>query len=135
MSETQVSYRGRPLSLFRLIWAGDKTVYGSSSIPIHVVRYETGSRAATDLGVVGDGEIYSLLFHNSHLLMALYAGKATLLDLDPELLCFLVQMAPFQAESFSGISNVVVVAFQFSHDRFAFESLDTIRQRPKTRIF
>ena len=83
VSTIPVSYGGRRMQLFRLGAGPSGTIYGSTAIPIHIVRYDTAKGRLTDIGSAGSGEIYSFLQFADHLLLAAYAGIAPLLDLDP----------------------------------------------------
>jgi hypothetical protein len=83
VSTILVSYGGREMQLFRLGAGPSETIYGSTAIPIHVVRYDKAERRLTDIGSAGNGEIYSILQFANHLLLAAYAGIAPLLELDP----------------------------------------------------
>jgi hypothetical protein len=45
------------------------------------------------------------------------------LNIDPELLGFLVEMAALQAETFGSICNVVIASLQLGENRFTLEIL------------
>jgi hypothetical protein len=83
VSRTSTSYEGRALSLFRLGAGLPGTIYGSTAIPIHIIRYDAGSRRLSEIGSAGAGETYSFLYAQARLLMAAYAGIAPLLEFDP----------------------------------------------------
>jgi len=50
------------------------------------------------------------------------------LELDPQLLAFLVQMASFEPQRFRGLRDVSVVLFQFLHDLCALKVQHPLRQ-------
>jgi streptogramin lyase len=82
-STQPLRYRGNALNLFRLGMADDRHLYASSALPIHLLRIDAPTRTWTPLGILGDGEIYSFLAHDQHLLAASYAGIAPLFDFKP----------------------------------------------------
>ncbi len=83
VSERPFDYPGNLLPFFRIAFAPDGTLYGSTVLPIHLVRYDESRRALADAGDLGGGEIYSLLARGDRLLMAAYAGLAPLMSFDP----------------------------------------------------
>ena len=50
------------------------------------------------------------------------------LEVDSELLALFIEMAAFQAEGFSGIGDVMLVAAQFGEDGLALEAGDPVGQ-------
>ena len=78
-----VGYEGNWLPLFRIGFAPDGELYGSSILPIDLVKLDRSKHALLDLGRIGGGEVYSFLAHDKRLIMAAYAGDAPLMLFDP----------------------------------------------------
>ncbi len=75
-------YEGNFLQLFRIAFGPDGELYGSSVLPIHLVKLDRAKGTLPGLGGLGGGEIYSFLARGKQLLMAAYAGLAPLMVLD-----------------------------------------------------
>src|SRR5580693_6099865 len=58
---------------------------------------------------------------------------ALLLNIDSELLRFLVKVAPLQTERLSGIRDVVIATLQLGGNHFTLELLHPLGQRPGAR--
>jgi hypothetical protein len=83
-----ISYKGEDLQIFRVGFASNGQLYGSSILPIHFIHFDLEHKQVDEVGDLGGGEVYSLLAHRGHLLMGTYAGLAPLMSYDPG--------APFQ---------------------------------------
>ncbi len=85
------AYPGKDLIVFRLVWGPDNKIYGSSELPMNLVRFDpsaTGSggvRIDTDVSPIGAGETYSFLTYNKFLYIASYSALANMLAYDPSL--------------------------------------------------
>ena len=77
------SYAGRELKLFRICLGPDGSIYGSTELPAYLVRIKAPGSVFDELGSLGSGEIYSLLFHGDRMLMAGYGTAAPLMAYDP----------------------------------------------------
>jgi streptogramin lyase len=82
VSQIPVSYRGKELSLFRLGAGPDGAIYGSTAIPLHLMRLDPGPLVLSELAELGTGEVYSFLSKPPYLLMAAYSELAPLMRLD-----------------------------------------------------
>lgn len=82
-AERSFAYEGNRLNIFRIGLAPDGALYGSSVLPIHLLRLDRENGVLPELGDLGGGEIYSFLAHGKWLLMAAYAGVAPLMQFDP----------------------------------------------------
>lgn len=100
----QVHYEGSELSLFRIGFGPDGTLYGSSALPVHFIKIDVKSRHWDEIGDLGGGEIYSFLIHKQRLLMGGYSSLSPLMSYQPE--------APFHPAEGSG--NPTLVRFQDS---------------------
>ena len=77
------SYRGKELKLFRICLGHDGAIYGSSELPANLVRLRDSTSAFEELDGLGSGEVYSLLFQGSNLLLGAYGCGAPLMVFDP----------------------------------------------------
>ncbi len=83
VSERHFAYQGNTLPLFRVAFGPDGRLYGSSILPIHLVRWDAAHGNFEEVGGLGGGEIYSFLRYRNRLLMAAYSGLAPLMAYDP----------------------------------------------------
>jgi outer membrane protein assembly factor BamB len=81
--EKQFAYAGNELPLFRIGFGPDGGLYGSSILPIHMVKLDAAAHELRELGDVGGGEIYAFLARKDRLLMAGYGSLAPLMSYDP----------------------------------------------------
>jgi streptogramin lyase len=95
-------YTGKEMSLFRLGFGPDGMLYGSTSMPSHLVKFDPVSGLSTTIGSPGSGEVYSFLASNNSLLMGIYAGLAPLMSYNPGL--------PFDTASPS--NNPALISYQ-----------------------
>ncbi len=79
----EVRYEGRRLALFRITFGPDDALYGSSVLPIHLVRFDTTHHSISEIGDLGAGEIYSFMNYGGRLLMGAYAAQAPLMSYEP----------------------------------------------------
>lgn len=79
----EIHYDGRSLALFRIAFGPDNALYGSSVLPIHLVRLDEADHSLSDIGDLGAGEVYSFLDHGGRLLMGAYAAQAPLMFYKP----------------------------------------------------
>lgn len=109
----QVPYAGAEMSLFRIGLGPDGALYGSTAMPANFFRAVPNQNSLEQLGIVGDGEVYSFLSRGDSLLMAAYAGLATLMQYQPEV--------PFVQTTGSG--NPVTVRFSRDNDSWRPEAM------------
>jgi hypothetical protein len=83
IAERKFDYAGNLLNIFRIGFGPDRKLYGSSVLPIHLLRLDEEKGTLPELGGLGGGEIYSFLSHKNRLLAAAYAGHAPLMSFDP----------------------------------------------------
>jgi hypothetical protein len=102
--ERTFAYEGNSLPLFRIAFGPDGELYGSSVLPIHLVKLDHAERKFIELGWLGGGEIYSFLARRDRLLTAAYSGLAPLMIFDPA--------RPFSKAD--GQKNPVLVNFEDS---------------------
>ncbi len=76
-------YSGNALPIFRVAFGPDSRLYGSSILPIHLMRLDEANHRFEEIGGLGGGEVYSFLTRGNRLLMAAYAGLASLMSYDP----------------------------------------------------
>jgi hypothetical protein len=81
--EHEVHYRGQKLSLFRIGFGPDNTLFGSSVLPIHFLRLDPANRSVSEIGNLGAGEVYSFLTHRDRFIMGVYAGLTALMSYQP----------------------------------------------------
>ncbi|MCX6622103.1 MAG: hypothetical protein NTY38_13750 [Acidobacteria bacterium] len=105
-------YAGNVLNIFRIAFGPDRKLYGSSVLPIHLLRQEADGRIA-ELGNLGGGEYYSFLSHGRWLLGAAYSALAPLMKFDPS--------RPFQLEK--GDKNPVLVNYKDSDSGWRPEAM------------
>jgi streptogramin lyase len=82
-TEHKFDYDGNRLNIFRIGSGPDGRVYGSSVLPINLLRLDEENGRMSELGALGGGEIYSFLPHQNRLLAAAYCGLAPLMSFDP----------------------------------------------------
>jgi hypothetical protein len=82
-TERHFQYDGNVLPLFRVGFGPDGALYGSTILPIHLMKLDPAGRRLLEIGDIGGGEVYSFLNHSNRLLMAAYAGTASLMAFDP----------------------------------------------------
>jgi streptogramin lyase len=84
-SETslRIGYDGEPLEIFRIGFGPNGSLYGSSILPAHLVQVDFATHKVINLGLLGGGELYSLLAHGSRIAMGAYAGLSPLMSYDP----------------------------------------------------
>lgn len=78
-----IKYKGKELDVFRLALGPDGSLYGSTVLPCNLIKLEVAGGKITDLGVLGRGELYSLLSYKDKLLMAGYSTIAPLMMYSP----------------------------------------------------
>lgn len=93
-------YQGNVLNIFRIAFGPDRKLYGSSVLPIHLLRLNADGHIE-ELGGFGGGEFYSFLAHGRWLLGAAYSAFSPLMKFNPE--------EPFQVET--APKNPVLVNF------------------------
>jgi hypothetical protein len=76
-------YAGNLLNVFRVGFGPDGRLYGSSVLPMNLLRLVEEKGRLVDLGELGGGEIYSFLSFHNRLLAAAYSGFAPLMCFDP----------------------------------------------------
>jgi hypothetical protein len=82
-TEPRFEYAGNVLNIFRVAFGPDRRLYGSSILPIHLLRLDPDRAVLRDIGDLGGGEIYSFLTHDDRLLAAAYSGTAPLYIFNP----------------------------------------------------
>ncbi len=103
-TERRFEYPGNDLSIFRVGFGPDGVLYGSSVLPIHLLKWDAENAAIPELGDLGGGEIYSFLARGQQLLMAGYGSLAPLMIWEPG--------KPFNLDA--GEKNPVLVNFNGS---------------------
>jgi hypothetical protein len=81
--ERTISYRGQELQLFRICFGPDGALYGSTVVPMDLVKINFSNDSLEEIGYLGAGEVYSFLSHGQSLLMAAYSGPTTLMSYEP----------------------------------------------------
>jgi outer membrane protein assembly factor BamB len=71
-----LSYRGRPISAFRLVKPSSSALYASSILPAYLYKVDASNGAIEQLGYMGAGEVYSFETRGAMLYMGAYAGAA-----------------------------------------------------------
>jgi hypothetical protein len=79
-----VSYQGQELQLMRIAFGPDGVLYGSTAVPMDLVRADIATHRVEEIGYLGEGEVYSFLNHGNSLLMAAYAGPTVLMSYQPQ---------------------------------------------------
>ncbi|MCC7499163.1 MAG: PQQ-like beta-propeller repeat protein [Bryobacterales bacterium] len=74
-------YQGNLLNIFRIGFGPDQKLYGSSVLPIYLLRLEADGHVQ-ELGALGGGEFYSFLRHGPWLLGAAYSAFSPLMKFD-----------------------------------------------------
>jgi len=80
----KISYQGQEMQLMRISFGPDGLLYGSTAVPIDLVKADIRNHRLAEIGGLGNGEVYSFLSHDKRLLMAAYAGLTTLMSYAPE---------------------------------------------------
>jgi streptogramin lyase len=80
----KISYQGQEMQLMRICFGPDGVLYGSTDVPLDLVKADISNHRLKEIGSLGEGEVYSFLSHNQRLLMAAYAGLAPLMSYDPK---------------------------------------------------
>lgn len=75
-----IGYEGEPLEIFRIGIGRTGTLYGSSILPARLVRVDFATHKVSNIGLLGGGELYSLLAHHGRIAMGAYAGLSPLLS-------------------------------------------------------
>ena len=78
-----VGYQGEPQEIFRIGFGPKGSLYGSSILPAHLVRVDFGARTVRNVGLLGGGELYSLLALQGRIAMGAYAGLSPIMSYDP----------------------------------------------------
>jgi hypothetical protein len=78
-----IAYEGEPLQIFRIAFGPNGSLYGSSILPAHLVQVDFAAHEVSNVGLLGGGELYSLLSHNGRIAMGAYAGLSPLMSYDP----------------------------------------------------
>lgn len=78
--ERAISYQGQELQLMRICFGPDGVLYGSSTMPMDLVKADLVDHRLDEIGYLGAGEVYSFLSHGRSLLMAAYSGPTTLMS-------------------------------------------------------
>lgn len=78
-----IDYEGEPLEIFRIGFGLRGSLYGSSILPAHLVRVDFATHKVDNVGLLGGGELYSLLAHQGRIAMGAYAGLSPLMSYDP----------------------------------------------------
>jgi hypothetical protein len=81
--EYQIAYQGEEMEVFRIGFGPDRVLYGSTALPANFFRVDMNQNSLEQIGIVGEGEVYSFLSHGNSLLMGAYAGLATLMSYQP----------------------------------------------------
>ncbi|HZQ43602.1 MAG TPA: hypothetical protein VFA99_10135 [Acidobacteriaceae bacterium] len=79
----RIGYDGEPLQIFRITLGPNGSIYGSAILPARLVRVDLAAHKVDDIGLLGGGELYSLLAHNGRIAMGAYAGLSPLMSYDP----------------------------------------------------
>lgn len=78
-----IGYDGEPQEIFRIGFGPKNSLFGSSILPAHLVRVNFATKKVVNVGVLGGGELYSLLAHRGRIAMGAYAGLSPLMSYDP----------------------------------------------------
>ena len=81
--ERPFRYEGSELGIFRLGVGPDGWLYGSGFMPAHWFRVDPRTERLEELGVLGPGELYSILPWRDEVIGALYGGPSPIVALDP----------------------------------------------------
>jgi streptogramin lyase len=82
-SSLNIGYDGEPLQVFRIASGPNGSLYGSSILPAHLIRVDFAAHKVDNIGLLGGGELYSLLAHNGRIATGAYAGLSPLMSYDP----------------------------------------------------
>jgi hypothetical protein len=78
-----LNYRGGKLPISRIVCTHNE-IHGSTAMPLRLFRIQAATKALSEVGEFGKGELYSALYSAPYLYMANYAAEAPLLRFDPE---------------------------------------------------
>lgn len=78
-----IGYDGEPQEIFRIGLGPRGALYGSSILPAHLVRVDFVTHKVNNVGLLGGGELYSLLAHQGRIAMGAYAGLSPLMSYNP----------------------------------------------------
>jgi hypothetical protein len=81
--ERAISYHGQELQLQRICFGPDGVLYGSTGMPMDLLKADIVEHRLEEIGYLGAGEVYSFLSHGRSLLMAAYSGPTTLMSYSP----------------------------------------------------
>ncbi|MDO1528144.1 hypothetical protein QMK61_04785 [Fulvimonas sp. R45] len=76
---------GESMPIFRLAAGSNGIIFGSTILPMHIFSLNTATGAFENLGKWGDGEAYSLLWHDGQLLIGAYGAPTPLMSYTPSL--------------------------------------------------
>jgi hypothetical protein len=76
-------YQGKSQAYFRIGLGPDGRLYGSTALPAHFVRADPNSGRWEEIGLMGDGEVYSFLAWKDVLIAAAYCGAAPIMIYRP----------------------------------------------------
>lgn len=79
----RIGYEGGPLQIFRIGFGPKGSLYGSAILPARLVRVDFAAQKVKNIGLLGGGELYSLLAHMGRIAMGAYAGLSPLMSYDP----------------------------------------------------
>jgi hypothetical protein len=94
-----IPYQGKDLALMRIGFGPGGVLYGSTAVPMDLVRADIGLHRVAAIGRLGAGEVYSFLSRGQSLLVADYSGPTTLMSY--------VHGVPFQAAAKTGNPRLV----------------------------
>ena len=109
----EIAYQGEEMEVFRIGFGPDSVLYGSTSIPANFFQVDMNQNSLEQIGIVGEGEVYSFLSHGNSLLMGAYAGLATLMSYQPGI--------PFSQAA--GSANPGLVNFNGENDSWRPEAM------------
>jgi streptogramin lyase len=78
-----IAYQGQQLTIFRVGFGPDGSLYGSSILPANLLNVNLNKGGISQIGNIGGGEIYSFLSKGNSLLMGAYYGNSTLMTYQP----------------------------------------------------
>lgn len=78
-----IGYNGEPLQIFRITSGSDGVLYGSAVLPAYLVRVDISAHTVNNIGLIGGGEVYSLLEHHGRIALAGYSSLSVLMSYDP----------------------------------------------------
>jgi len=113
LTQPNFDYAGNLLDVFRVGFGPDGLLYGSSLLPMNLLRLDEKNGKLSDVGELGGGEVYSFLSFHNRLLAATYSGFAPLMCFDPA--------KPF--EQGTAEKNPELVSFQKSDSSWRPEAM------------